>query len=574
MNLDDFEEQIDPKIVERGYEYFLDDLVEGPSHVREGVWTAMVYGSESYRVEIYTDLQNNRSIRDWRCSCPYDYGPVCKHVVAVLYAMTGQKQPEPKSPNRKKKPALKDNIREIFKNTTQEDLQEFIVVCITSIDGFKNRFLAHFADRLDEDPVKQYRNIIRNYAKAAGDRHGFIDYRSAPTLTRPLWELNHRAEDLLDAGNTRESMTLCQILVEEVAEFIGQMDDSDGGAGEVVMLAFDTLNRMAESASSDIREELFGWCMQEFPLQKYHDYGFESPFLDLLPQLVSSAEQEKQFFDLLDRQIKREKENRWSDFGVTQLIKAKIDYLRGQERDPEVLKLLELYNRFPDFREQLVDRAVDGKEFDTAKNLCREGIKIAPKKGHPGIIARWQEKLFQIAKLEDDMPEMRKWSETLFYESFDSMPWYRALKATYQKKEWAGKCDELINHIKDPNQSDGYQQASTLAQIFVEEGYTGRLLNLVRQNARYISFVDHYAKALDKEYAYELPGLYEQGIREAVLQTGRKQYRQAAGWLRKMKKLPFGDEPAYALFTQLLSEYKNRPAMKEEFEKAFPEWSK
>ena len=574
MNLDDFEKQIDLKIVGRGYEYFLDDLVEGPEFLGDGVWLATVYGSESYRVEIHTDPENSRSIRDWRCNCPYDYGPVCKHVVAVLYAMTGPEHQEPDSSNKKKKTEPKDHIRKIFKNTNREDLQEFILTCITSMDGFGNRFLAHFADRLDEDPVPRYRNIIRNYAKAAGDRYGFIDYRSAPTLTQPLWDLNQKADKLLDAGNIRESMAVCQILIEEVAGFIGQMDDSDGGAGEVIMRAFNTLNSMTGSVSSKIKEELFGWCIQELPLQKYHDSGFESHFLGLLPQLVSSVKQEEQFFDVLDRQIEREKGNGWSDFHVTQLIEAKINYLKGQKRDREILKLLKRYNRFPDFREQLVDRAVGEKDFDTAKNLCREGINIAGEKGHPGTVARWQKKLFQIARTEGDVPEIRKWSETLFFESFDSMKWYRALKATYPKKEWAGRCEELISNIKGPNQRGGYRHANTLAQIFVEEGYTDRLLNLVRQNVHDISFVDRYADALAKEFVYELPELYEPGIREVVRQTGRKQYRQAAGWLRKMKKLTYGEEPAYALFIQLLNKYNNRPAMKEEFEKAFPEWRK
>jgi len=45
-----------------------------------------------------------------------------------------------------------------------------------------------------------------------------------------------------------------------------------------------------------------------------------------------------------------------------------------------------------------------------------------------------------------------------------------------------------------------------------------------------------------------------------------------AGWLRKMKKITGGDERAYGLFKKLLHEYNNRPAMKDEFEKAFPEW--
>ncbi|MDR8389527.1 SWIM zinc finger family protein [Aliifodinibius sp. S!AR15-10] len=574
MNLNDFEQQIDPKIVDRGYNYFFDDLVDGPELIDEGVWLATVYGSENYRVEIQTDPQNSRAITNWQCDCPYDYGPVCKHVVAVLYVMTEREHSDPAYLKEQKKSTPKDKIQEIFKNTTQEDLQAFIKDCIISVDGFKNRFLAHFTDRLDEDPDRQYRSIIRNYAKAAQDRHGFIDYRSAPTLTRPLWELNQKANELLDAGKSVESMALCQILVEEIAEVIQHMDDSDGGAGNVVMQAFDTLDGIAGDGSSEIKKQLFEWCMQELPLQKYHDFGFESHFLELLPQLVSSPEQEEQFFDLLDRQIEREKESRWPDYGVTQLIKAKIEYSRRRGRKQEVLELLKTHSRFPDFREQLVDQALENEKFERAKNLCREGIDIAKENNHRGIVSRWQEKLFQIARQENDVPAMRKWAETLFFDSYATMQWYRALKATYSKQEWPEKCEELIDQIKGPDQRGGYGQATTLAQIFAEEDYTDRLLKLLQLNTKDISFVDHYAGILKKDYPYKLLDLYEQGIAEQAQQTGRKQYRQIAGWLRKMKKITGGDEKALELFKRLLRQYNNRPAMKEEFEKAFPEWSK
>jgi len=572
MNLDNFEQQIDSKIVDRGYEYFLDDLVDGPEIIGEDVWLATVYGTNSYRVEIHTDPFNRREIPDWRCDCPYDYGPVCKHVVAVLYVMVEGKHSEPVPPKELKDKTPKDKIQKIFENTSQEDLQEFIMGCIKTVDGFKNRFLAHFVDRLDEDPDRQYRSIIRNYAKSAQDRYGFIDYRSAPTLTRPLWELNKKTTELLEAGKIRESMSLCQVLIEEVPVFIQQMDDSDGGAGDVVMMAFDSIDKIARQASAEIKKELFEWCMQEFPLKKYHDFGFETEFLELLPHLVSTTEQEDQFFALLDRQIESEKENRWSDFGVTQLIKAKVNYLREQKREQEVLKLLKAHSRFPDFREQLVDRALESKEFKRAKELCREGIDIAKENSHGGTVNRWQEKLFQIARQENDVPEMRKWAETMFFNSLGTMQWYRALKATYQKQEWPEKCKELIDRIKGPEQRGGYGQATTLARIFAVEEYTDRLLKLLQLNAKDISFVDYYAKGLRNKYPDELLDLYEQGITEQAQQTGRKQYRQLTGWLRKMKKITGGDEKAYDLFNRLLRQYNNRPAMKEEFEKAFPEW--
>src|SRR5699024_6524145 len=112
-------------------------------------------------------------------------------------------------------------------------------------------------------------------------------------------------------------------------------------------------------------------------------------------------------------------------------------------------------------------------------------------------------------------------------------------------------------HLKGPNQRGGYGRANTLAQIFAEEHYTDRLLKLIQLNASDISFIDQYTKILKEEYPYELLDLYEQAIKELARQTGRKKYREVAGWLRKMTKITGGDEQAFALYKYFMRVYNN-----------------
>jgi hypothetical protein len=111
-----------------------------------------------------------------------------------------------------------------------------------------------------------------------------------------------------------------------------------------------------------------------------------------------------------------------------------------------------------------------------------------------------------------------------------------------------------------------------MVDIFIEEGYKKRLLKLLQLNDGHFSFVKQYAGAISDEYPYEVLDFYEKGINKYATQTGRKRYRQIAAWLKDMKKITGGDERAYNLCKQLLQEYDNRPAMKDEFSKAFPKW--
>lgn len=71
----------DEKVLKRGKELFLEGAVLEAARSR-GRLQARVQGSATfpYRVEI------NLPKGEWRCSCPYTWGPVCKHLVAVAFA--------------------------------------------------------------------------------------------------------------------------------------------------------------------------------------------------------------------------------------------------------------------------------------------------------------------------------------------------------------------------------------------------------------------------------------------------------------------------------------------------------
>src|SRR5204863_6641230 len=74
-------EEFDPKIRQRGHEYF----ISGDVHIheaRDGFIRARVHGSQYYNVAI----DFSEGWLDYECDCPYaeSYGAPCKHVWAVL----------------------------------------------------------------------------------------------------------------------------------------------------------------------------------------------------------------------------------------------------------------------------------------------------------------------------------------------------------------------------------------------------------------------------------------------------------------------------------------------------------
>lgn len=81
IKLENFEEAVHFLITERGKEYFDANQVMMVKQTMDG-WTAVIDGSETYQVL----LVGHDVITDWHCTCPFEHGPVCKHVAAVFFA--------------------------------------------------------------------------------------------------------------------------------------------------------------------------------------------------------------------------------------------------------------------------------------------------------------------------------------------------------------------------------------------------------------------------------------------------------------------------------------------------------
>ncbi|MBC8110658.1 MAG: SWIM zinc finger family protein [Verrucomicrobia bacterium] len=82
LSFTEFEEDIPEKILERGLDYYENRQVEEVEKMGENEFSALVMGSEEY--EVYVKIEKD-FVTEYACTCPFDYGDVCKHIVAVLF---------------------------------------------------------------------------------------------------------------------------------------------------------------------------------------------------------------------------------------------------------------------------------------------------------------------------------------------------------------------------------------------------------------------------------------------------------------------------------------------------------
>jgi len=105
--------------------------------------TATVSGSSLYDVTVEF---GGRSI-ETRCTCPYEGGGDCKHVVAVLLDVAAN-PPQDES----------EDVETVLENVSNDDLRGFVRDTLTEHPELREQFLARFGD--DHKSVDVYREEI------------------------------------------------------------------------------------------------------------------------------------------------------------------------------------------------------------------------------------------------------------------------------------------------------------------------------------------------------------------------------------------------------------------------------
>ncbi|MCL5027984.1 MAG: SWIM zinc finger family protein [Bacteroidetes bacterium] len=559
MDLKNIKKQIPSEILHRGYQYYTNRQVVSLEENEPGLWDAVVSGNEDYNVTVEIE---NGELKYWDCDCPYEDG-ICKHVAAVVYAIPEIKEPEIEATNKNEKRKKTGDIDTIFSKATKEELQEFIVSRFRRDGNLKNAFTAHFSEYIDSDADGKYSKLVKNMISAAEDRYGFVDYRSTRSLAMNLNGLLNKAKLLLEKRNLMESLSIVKTFIEEVPMLVQHEDDSAGDARNIFDYAFEIFSLIVTKAPPQLKDVLFQYCLDEYPKQKYHDNSFEDGFLYILPALISTDEHEKKFLEMIDKQVEVEKTKQFGEYGVSSLLKLKFDFLSERNLKEEARKIAEENKQYPEMMNILINEKIKSKDYIKAVGLCFEGIRIAEEKRHTGTVKDWKEKLLSVYELTNNVTEIRKVAENLFFEHLYEMKYYKKLKSTYPPEEWNGVSESIIDKVKNRREVGSYSDAEILAKIFVEENYKERLLNLMEINKGHIHFVDEYAKYLSIEYPGKILEYYEGGVRAIAKNAGRNFYNEIAQYLKKMKKIIGGEDKVKEIIFNFQNTYKNRKAMME-----------
>jgi uncharacterized Fe-S cluster-containing MiaB family protein len=561
--LNQFEQIIDETILKRGLAYFKKGAITDFSEISNGSFEAIVSGKqENYTVQL--EVENN-TIVEHNCDCPYDMGPVCKHVVAVIFhiqqdelglsqsSLHDSRSRGGKSRTKHKPPSVHQQVKELLKTISHEELMDFVEECCKNDKTFRNYFLALFGhlnlNQSKEFYQKQIRSILR---RAAGQKGwiGWSDMYNVVAETQPFLE---NAEQYLQRKNFEIVIFISAALLEEMTQALQYGDDSNGDLGYFIESAMELLSKVSkEEVSISIRQDFFEYCISAFKGNLFEGWDWHLGILHIAGNLALHEQDADLILDCLDA-IHNEYEKELAQ-------SYKLELLRKYKDPKEVEAFINENISNSKIRKQEIEKSFENQDFDKAMALAKDGI-ACDEQSKPGLAKEWYDWLLKIALAQNDTPNIIKLARYRLIKSFgSSLDYYQILKNTVDPDQWHPFLEEIIKDVSTINR---WPNTALLRNIYIREEWWDRLLLMLKKNLS-LEQIQEDEKYLAKDFSVELVELYrEMLIRYVERNMGRKHYQNACRYLRRMKKLG-GNEQVKELIEMFQKKYPLRKALLDE----------
>ena len=562
MRLDNLDEIVDPLVLLRGQAYHQEGRVTALEQAGEKMWTAEVEGTDLYDVHFKLDSEGDFSCT---CTCPYDWGPICKHVIAVLFAIE-EAYPEAFSGEAIQTPQSKsDEVRAILESMPHETLVNILVGLAEDDRAISLDIRARFGEGAPDKAV--YLRMAREALRLGQDRYGFIDYWGASRAYHGLDSLLSRAGTLLREGRSDRAVPIAQAVLETTANVYENADDSMGALGDCIGTALNILREASVYIGEEPRCELFDYCLALAPIDPYCDFGWGWDLAGIAADSIAGPEERSRCFALLDAMAERRDDDGTGlsypiadqDLETAALIKLSV--VEREDGEEAALHFIQDHIHLHTFRQRLIQHHLGRGDISEVKRLCTDWLEE-----HSAARSTYRryylDTLIEVAQREKDTPEVLRLARALLLDTGD-LKYYDLLKETLPGQEWPEALEALIADLETT--SRGW---SVLPEIYAREGMWKRLLESALQAGE--SMLKRYRDMLEPRFPEQVCKTYE-GIVYTMLKrtSDRGTYEHAAEYLHRMAAMGYG-ERVEEIIDDLTSTHRRRRAMIEELNKVRP----
>lgn len=255
---------------ERGQAYWRSGAAYNTA-IQGNVLTGECEGSSAPNYHVRVEL-DQAGILLAQCTCSYDYGGWCKHIVALLLKYLHE--PERFS--------VREDSVGLLASLSREDLVALVATLLRERPELYDWVATAAAAPLSPDEghrarrqpvdIEVYRRQVRNLFRGLGR---YDPYGYAGTVVAQLREVEAAAVRFLDAGEAEAALEILLALLEEAHDSFECVDDSDGNLGGFFVDLGETLAEaiLSLELSPAERKRLIGRLGEQ--AQHLADYGVD-----------------------------------------------------------------------------------------------------------------------------------------------------------------------------------------------------------------------------------------------------------------------------------------------------------
>ncbi len=579
-----------PESFRRGEEYYRDGaisntVIQGALLSGECAGTYAPY----YRVQVELD---EADIAEASCTCSYEYGGYCKHIVALLLAYLHH----PKSFTARQAPAelLADLDHSALVAILTGLMQEQPELCdrieaLTSVPS-KSRKKRKKVD------IEVYRRHIIGIVHSLDGMRMSEAYWHVGNLANQLREVQQSAMKFLDAGDAETALEILLVLLEEASRAIEYIDDSNGELGGYVsdlgtplaeaILSME-LSQVERAKLAGRLEKLiryagnYGMEGNLYIAVQAAKFGWEELPEKTMPRKTEPARDEDDEWDEdEDWDEEDEYESRERDWpgvaGFGDLTEAKLNVLERPGRAQEYLALCKKEGRHLRYALKLCDL---GQISDAVKHArkyltsAEEVLQVARRLRESRLVAEALEVGEHGLKLKGPKAGLGEWlgpveeaqgrtkqalaARLVAFPEHPTLESYKTIKRLAESG-WQRLRPEVMAKLRR-----SYDQR-VLAEVFLLEEEWEEAIKVAEGRDVWYTVVETVADGVMTHRPEWVAKISLKHAERLMAEVKSKNYPIAAGWLKRAKqayKLLGKTDEWKKYFGEIKEKYKRRPAL-------------
>lgn len=542
-------EQIRTLCTERSFECGWEYLRQGrvvKLERNENLITAVVLGTKQYHVEVRIHRQDVEA----SCTCAYDRGGCCKHIVATLLALR-ETDDELRTQEQQREARLGITLEKLC----LDELKEFILSELKRDSYLRERFMIRFSDKGSEPlSLDDYKREIAHLYFEMGGFDGFIGRWNYIDFS-PVFDLARHYEQ---KRNLKEAATIYTALCEEIAGNMDRVDDSDGHYADEFMASLKGLvDCISETKLTPGERRAYVDYLFEKYMRGEPDY-FREHYDWALREMCHSKNDLRYWQGLLRPHLPErlpEDTHSFQHCCAKDLLMMQLHISSVLKDRDKVHSLFEkYYRRDYEFCRLYAEWLYENVDQERAIRVAEEGLTL-----FPAYLTR-KLRRFLNRFYQHHSADKQKANLLVLFALDGEWEDYGTLKELCSEEEWRTMIPKIVERLEREKRAP----PSLFIQVYLREGMFADALERVLAQK---SLAD--LAAYHDDLALRYPDRYFRAYRKLILpfadsRTGRGHYSDIVQYLKKMKEIP-GYETETVKITELLRQkYARKPAFQDE----------